>query len=884
MSIALYRRYRPDTFQDVIGQDHVVKPLMAALRSGRISHAYLFSGPRGCGKTTSARIMARCLNCAEGPTDTPCGKCESCKDLATGGSGSLDVVEIDAASHNGVDDARELRERAGFAPVRDRFKIFILDEAHMVTQQGFNALLKIVEEPPEHVKFIFATTEPDKVIGTIRSRTHHYPFRLVPPEIMEKYMAKLCEAENIEPAPGVLQLVMRAGAGSVRDSLSVLDQLMAGAEGGKLEYGTAAALLGYTDSSILERSVDAIIDRDGAALFEVIAKMVEGGHEPRRYLEDLLLRLRDLLVLSVSTPEDAQAALAGTPEDQLAAMNAQAQRWGTAGISHASDLTNTALTELTGATAPRLQVELLAARLLLPEQSPAVAGEPSSTPSGLSGAEAAMAALHRPGQKRPQNTANAIPGSTAPAAPRTPEAPAEPAPAVPRANAAPAAPRGGNEAPELAAPRPQMTDSKPSAPTVDKQENQQEPAPRNEVAEQESSPKEAAASSSLREVPEVEKGEQYWQILQSWGKVSARLRHTDQRLWSTCNRHLQLGGAQNQQVTLLADTPQTVEYLEKQLAPIEKCLQEELSDSWTVQVLAGSDDSRAPAMSEVLSRIKLDASSGEEKTLPQEAPPEEEEYPPEGADPADGSEEISYPEPVSGEANPASVPSTSADAANAIAETAGETPKAADKPGDKPGQEREPASLNGDWIIANPTASESVSKENDQGAEDAAHPVASEPAPPFAAAPSPFGAPAAEMAAPRPEASVSPAPGRDNAVMAAPRDFAEELVAPRADQSAAPFEATASTPLAAPREQTFEPDIPAAPRGPAATGVDAESASPAPGAPPSYEDEDIPDLSDPDVSLDESGGRWGVEVAKSLLGGKIIETVDNSGGSGKAGI
>lgn len=829
--------------------------------------------------------MARCLNCAEGPTDTPCGKCESCKDLATGGSGSLDVVEIDAASHNGVDDARELRERAGFAPVRDRFKIFILDEAHMVTQQGFNALLKIVEEPPEHVKFIFATTEPDKVIGTIRSRTHHYPFRLVPPEIMEKYMAKLCEAENIEPAPGVLQLVMRAGAGSVRDSLSVLDQLMAGAEGGKLEYGTAAALLGYTDSSILERSVDAIIDRDGAALFEVIAKMVEGGHEPRRYLEDLLLRLRDLLVLSVSTPEDAQAALAGTPEDQLAAMNAQAQRWGTAGISHASDLTNTALTELTGATAPRLQVELLAARLLLPEKSPAVAGEPGSTPSGsLSGAEAAMAALHRPGRKRPQNTANALPGSAAPAAPRTPEAPAEPTPAAPRANAVPEAPRGGDGAPELAAPRSQKTESKPSSLAVRQQTPQQEPVPRNEVAGQQSSPEEAATSSPLHEVPEVEKGEQYWQLLESWGKVSARLRNTDQRLWSTCNRHLQLGGAQNQQVTLLADNAQTVEYLEKQLAPIEKCLQEELSDSWTVQVLAGSDDSRAPAMSEVLSRIKLDASSGEEKTLPQEAPPEEEEYPPEGADPADGSEEISYPEPVDGAANPAPASSASQDAANSNAETAGEAPKAVGKPGDKPGQESDPASLNGDWIIANPTGSESVSKENDQGAEDAAHPVASEPATPFAAAPSPFGAPAAEMAAPRPETSVSPAPGRDNAVMAAPRDFAEELVAPRADQSAAPFEATASTPLAAPREQILEPDIPAAPRGPAATGADAESASPAPGAPPSYEDEDIPDLSDPDVSLDESGGRWGVEVAKSLLGGKIIETVDNSGGSGKAGI
>lgn len=851
---------------------------MAALRSGRISHAYLFSGPRGCGKTTSARIMARCLNCAEGPTDTPCGKCESCKDLATGGSGSLDVVEIDAASHNGVDDARELRERAGFAPVRDRFKIFILDEAHMVTQQGFNALLKIVEEPPEHVKFIFATTEPDKVIGTIRSRTHHYPFRLVPPETMEQYMAKLCQAEDIEPDSGVLQLVMRAGAGSVRDSLSVLDQLMAGAEDGKLAYGTAAALLGYTDSAILERSVDAIIDRDGAALFEVIAKMVEGGHEPRRYLEDLLLHLRDLLVLSVSSAEDTQTVLAGTPADQLAAMQTQAQRWGTAGISHASDLTNTALTELTGATAPRLQVELLAARLLLPEQSSAVAGEPGSTPSGsLSGAEAAMAALHRPGRKRPQNTANARPDAVAP---RAPEAPTEPAPAAPRANPVPAASPTGSGASELAAPRPETIDNKQSAPVIGKQITQPEQAPRNEVAEQELSPKEAAASISLREVPEVEKGEQYWRLLESWGKVSARLRETDQRIWSTCNRHLQLGGAQNQQVTLLADTPQTVAYLKERLAPIEKCLQEELSDSWTVQVLPGSDDSRAPAMSEVLSRFKLDASSRVEKTLPQEAPPEEEEYPPEDADPADGSEEISYPEPVGGEASPAPVPSTSADAANAIAETAGEDQKAADKPG----QESEPAFSNADWIIANPKASDSVSKENDQGAEDAAHPTTSEPVTPLAAAPSAFEAPAAEMAAPRPETSISPAPGRDNAVMAAPRDFAEELVAPRAGQSAPPFETTASAPLAAPREHTFEPDIPAAPRMSAASSEDDEIASPAPGAPPSYEDEDIPDLSDPDVSLDESGGRWGVEVAKSMLGGKIIETVDNSGGSGKAGI
>ena len=820
--------------------------------------------------------MARCLNCAEGPTDTPCGKCESCKDLATGGSGSLDVVEIDAASHNGVDDARELRERAGFAPVRDRFKIFILDEAHMVTQQGFNALLKIVEEPPEHVKFIFATTEPDKVIGTIRSRTHHYPFRLVPPETMEQYMAKLCQAEDIEPDSGVLQLVMRAGAGSVRDSLSVLDQLMAGAEDGKLAYGTAAALLGYTDSSILERSVDAIIDRDGSALFEVIAKMVEGGHEPRRYLEDLLLRLRDLLVLSVSSPEDAQTALAGTPADQLAAMQSQAQRWGTTGISHASDLTNTALTELTGATAPRLQVELLAARLLLPEQSSAVACEPASAPSGLSGAEAAMAALHRPGRKRPQNTANARPDAVAP---RTPKAPTEPTPAAPRANPVSEAPRGGGGASELAAPRLEETESKPSSLAVGERTPQQEQASRAGVAEKESSPKEAAASSSPHELPAVEKGEQYWQLLQAWGKVSARLRETDQRLWSTCNRHLQLGGAQNQQVTLLADAPQTVEYLADRLGSIEKCLQEELSAAWTVQVLAGSDDSRAPAMSEVLSRIKLDVSSGVEKMLPQEAPPEEEEYPPEGADPADGSEEISYPEPVGGEANPAPVPSISADTASVNSETTGDG-----KSADKTEQESEPASSNADWIIANPKASDSVSKENDQGAEDAAHPTMSEPVTPLAAAPSPFEAPAAEMAAPRPETSISPAPGSENAVMAAPRDFADELVAPRADQSAAPFEASGSAPLAAPREQTFEPDIPAAPRMSAASSEDDGIASPAPGAPPSYEDEDIPDLSDPDVSLDESGGRWGVEVAKSMLGGKIIETVDNSGGSGKAGI
>lgn len=633
MSIALYRRYRPDTFQDVIGQDHVVKPLMAALRSGRVSHAYLFSGPRGCGKTTSARIMARCLNCAEGPTDTPCGKCESCKDLATGGSGSLDVVEIDAASHNGVDDARELRERAGFAPVRDRFKIFILDEAHMVTQQGFNALLKIVEEPPEHVKFIFATTEPDKVIGTIRSRTHHYPFRLVPPEVMEKYMEKLCQAENIEPAAGVLQLVMRAGAGSVRDSLSVLDQLMAGAEDGKLAYGTASALLGYTDSAILERSVDAIIDRDGAALFEVIAKMVEGGHEPRRYLEDLLLRLRDLLVLSVSSVEDAQVALAGTPQDQLKVMSAQAERWGTAGISRASDLTNTALTELTGATAPRIQVELLAARLLLPP--PAEQGtngvnavKSAGNPQSLSGAEAAMAALHRVPRPR-SNPAPAPQLASAPPRNSAPELSVGQVDENKTAEVKTAASNSG-ETPELSAPRPPLKQAEEKSLSDGGYQNAGD-----------TSATLAPIKSPVSKRAAVTKGEQYWQVLQAWEQISSHLRQLNPRLWSTSNRHLQIGGAENNQLTLLGDSQEVVTYLQGQLEPLQECLGKTLSGNWSIKLVPGSDDSYAPDLSELLSQVKLGASSEvkpepaeEAPDIPQ-APPEEESYPPEPEDMAE---------------------------------------------------------------------------------------------------------------------------------------------------------------------------------------------------------------------------------------------------------
>ena len=396
MTTALYRRYRPDTFEQVIGQEHVTKPLQAALRAHRVNHAYLFSGPRGCGKTTSARILARCLNCAEGPTDTPCGQCESCRELATGGPGSLDVVEIDAASHGGVDDARDLRERATFAPVRDRYKVFIIDEAHMVSPQGFNALLKLVEEPPEHVKFIFATTEPERVIGTIRSRTHHYPFRLVPPDILEPYLQTLCDEEHIRVGEGVLPLVIRAGGGSVRDSLSVLDQLMAGAIDGEIAYKTAVALLGYTDTALLDETVDALAGGDGGAAYRVIEKMVSSGHDPRRFVEDFLQRLRDLLIIAVAG-DGANDVLVGTPHDQFERMSVQAKNWGTQALSRAADLTDEALRSMTGATSPRLQLELLIGRILVPGAGldatagaygvapAAVAGGMAGTPGPLSG-------------------------------------------------------------------------------------------------------------------------------------------------------------------------------------------------------------------------------------------------------------------------------------------------------------------------------------------------------------------------------------------------------------------------------------------------------------------------------------------------------------------
>ncbi len=363
--LALYRRYRPEVFGEVIGQEHVTEPLQRALQNNRVNHAYLFSGPRGCGKTTSARILARALNCAEGPTPVPCGECRSCRDLARGGPGSIDVIEIDAASHGGVDDARDLRERAFFAPVQSRYKIYIIDEAHMVTPQGFNALLKVVEEPPPHVRFVFATTEPDKVLGTIRSRTHHYPFRLVPPKTLGAYLSSLCEAEGIRVEPAVLPLVVRAGAGSVRDSLSVLDQLLGGADEHGVSYAQATALLGYTPDTLLDEIVDAFAAGDAKGVFAAVDKVIEVGQDPRRFAEDLLRRLRDLIIVA-AVPEALSSGLVDVAGDQAERLTAQASAMGPGELTRAAEVIAVGLTDMRGTTAPRLHLELMCARVLLP--------------------------------------------------------------------------------------------------------------------------------------------------------------------------------------------------------------------------------------------------------------------------------------------------------------------------------------------------------------------------------------------------------------------------------------------------------------------------------------------------------------------------------------
>ena len=443
--LALYRRYRPETFSEVIGQDHVTEPLRAALAANRVNHAYLFSGPRGCGKTTSARILARALNCAQAPISDPCGECDSCRDLARGGPGSIDVIEIDAASHGGVDDARDLREKAFFAPVRDRYKVYIIDEAHMVTTQGFNALLKLVEEPPPHLRFIFATTEPDKVLPTIRSRTHHYPFRLIPPRLLSDYLSQLAGEEGVAIEPAALPLVVRAGAGSARDTLSVLDQLLGGAGPAGVTHKLATDLLGFTPDSLLDEVVEAFATRDGASVFSVVDKVVETGQDPRRFTEDLLRRLRDLVIVT-AVPDAPATGLIDVSEDAGERLVAQAARFGAIELSRAADIVAAGLTEMRGATAPRLLLELLCARVLLP-------GADHTSDGVMARLERLERRLDVTGVPAPAAAARAaapvaappVPAATPTSAPASTPAPApaarsdEPAPPPPVPSAAPAA-------------------------------------------------------------------------------------------------------------------------------------------------------------------------------------------------------------------------------------------------------------------------------------------------------------------------------------------------------------------------------------------------------------------------------------------------------------
>ncbi|MET9065050.1 DNA polymerase III subunit gamma and tau [Streptosporangium sandarakinum] len=532
MSLALYRKYRPGTFAEVKGQEHVTEPLRQALRSGRISHAYLFSGPRGCGKTSSARILARSLNCEQGPTPDPCGKCESCVALAPTGPGHLDVIEIDAASHGGVDDARDLRERAFFAPVSARYKIYIIDEAHMVTREGFNALLKLVEEPPPHLKFVFATTEPEKVIGTIKSRTHHYPFRLIPPAALRALMEEILTAEKVPFEPAALPLVIRAGAGSARDSLSILDQLFAGSDESGITYARAVSLLGYTDGGLLDDVVAAFAARDGARVFQTVGRVIEGGHDPRRFAMDLLERFRDLVILA-NVPEAAESGLLDRPADELDRLREQAASMGPAELTRAAEIFNAGLTEMRGAASPRLMLELMCARTLLPgtgrDEAALLARLERLERGGFAAAPAVPAVAAPPVQAAPVQVAPAAaaPSPVAPVAPPA-QVPAVPAPSTGTAPAPVERTRADDDWPAVT--RPGAAAAAPQAPA----------APVTP----------AASAVPVAPVADAVTGTGAAAVQQAWPQVLAALKRRSIVVWANVNTNAQVVGVEGKLVTL----------------------------------------------------------------------------------------------------------------------------------------------------------------------------------------------------------------------------------------------------------------------------------------------------------------------------------------------
>ncbi|MBG0826901.1 DNA polymerase III subunit gamma and tau [Planomonospora sp. ID67723] len=590
MSLALYRKYRPGTFAEVKGQEHVTEPLRQALRSGRINHAYLFSGPRGCGKTSSARILARSLNCEKGPTPDPCGECESCVALAPTGPGHLDVIEIDAASHGGVDDARDLRERAFFAPVSSRYKIYIIDEAHMVTREGFNALLKLVEEPPPHLKFVFATTEPEKVIGTIKSRTHHYPFRLIPPTALRTLMEEILTSEGVPFEPAALPLVVRAGAGSARDSLSILDQLYAGSDESGITYTRAVSLLGYTDGDLLDDVVGAFAARDGARVFQAVNRVVEGGHDPRRFAMDLLERFRDLVILA-NVPEAAGSGLLDRPADELERLQAQAASMGPADLTRAAEVFNTGLTEMRGAASPRLLLELMCARVLLPGAAQGEAALLARLERLEQGGLAAAPAVHAqpaPAPYAPAPAAYAQPVS-APAAASTSY--------VPSGHVTPSSEQSAPAVPAGAAPAgqgPDDTAQAGAAPASSVQDGDDWPAAVRPGAP----PAEPQAQARPQQAPAAPvSGSEAGAVQQAWPQVLEGVKQRSKFTWAQLNGHAQVVGVEGKIVTLgFLQVGAMRSFIGGgKDAVVAAALQEVLGGTWKVEAVVGGSGGGAPA-------------------------------------------------------------------------------------------------------------------------------------------------------------------------------------------------------------------------------------------------------------------------------------------------